>query len=177
MASTIFIAVIVFIVAFVVLVAMQPKEFVVARSKKIAASPDTVYSLINDFHSWEGWSPWAKKDPQMKTKYSGSDAGEGAVYEWWGNKDVGEGRMTILESRPTELVRIKLEFLKPFKATNEAKFTFEPQGDETNVTWAMTGDRNFFMKAMGLFLNMDKMVGPDFEKGLDQLRVLAHAKS
>jgi hypothetical protein len=125
---------------------------------------------VNDFHNWTAWSPWAKLDPAMKQTYEGAPAGTGAVSTWAGNKDVGEGRMTIIESRPSELIRIKLEFFKPFAATNTAEFTFKPAGDQTAVTWSMAGEKNFMAKAFGLFMNMDKMIGDDFEKGLANLK-------
>ena len=153
-----------------VVVALQPGAFRVVRTATMRAAPPVVFAQVNDFHNWYAWSPWAKRDPAMKLTIGGAPAGKGASYAWRGNREVGEGRMTITESRPHDLVRIKLEFLKPFAATNVAEFTFEPQGDETLVTWAMTGQKNFVMKAFCLFMNMDKMIGPDFEKGLAQMK-------
>lgn len=151
-------------------VAMQPSEMRISRSMTIAAPADAVFAQVNDFHNWQAWSPWEKLDPDMQRTYSGSDAGEGAVYHWSGNEEVGEGQMTIEESRPGELIHIKLEFLKPFAATNAAEFTFAPQGESTDVTWTMTGEKNFFCKGMCLFMDMDAMIGADFEKGLSQLK-------
>jgi hypothetical protein len=157
-------------ILFLVFIAGQPDEFKISRSAKISALPDKIFPHINDLHKWEAWSPWAKKDPACKNSYDGSPAGTSAVFAWAGNKKVGEGRMTITESRPGDLIRIKLEFLKPFKATNMAEFTFKSQGDQTVVTWSMSGKNNFFSKAFGLFVNCDKMVGGDFEKGLATMK-------
>ena len=111
----------------------------------------------------------------MKQVYEGAPAGSGAIYTWIGNKEVGEGRMTITESRPSDLVRIKLEFMKPFQATNSAEFTFKPEGNLTAVTWSMSGENNFMAKAIHLFMNMDKMIGGQFEKGLTQMKSVAEA--
>jgi hypothetical protein len=170
MLETILIVVLVIVLLFVIIVSMQPSEFRIERSAAISAPAPEVFGQVNDFHKWDGWSPWAKLDPAMKQTYEGPPAGKGAIYSWTGNKQVGEGRMTITESRPSEYVRINLEFLRPFKATNTAEFAFKPQGSETAVTWSMTGRKNFVFKAFGLFMSMDKMVGNDFEKGLAQMK-------
>src|SRR5262249_17084650 len=122
-------------------------------------------------------SPWEKLDPQLKRTFDGAAAGTGAIYSWLGNKKVGEGRMTIMESRPSDLIRIKLEFLKPFKATNTAEFTFQPQGEQTLVTWSMFGTKNFIIKAFGLLMNMDKLVGGDFERGLTNMKSVVEART
>jgi uncharacterized protein YndB with AHSA1/START domain len=160
-----------------VVIAMQPATFLVTRTTSIAAPPETVFALVNDFHRWDAWSPWAKLDPAMRTTFSGPVAGAGAVYSWIGNSDVGEGRMTVLESRPAELVRINLEFLKPFASTSITEFTFTGTGTSTGVTWTMKGDNNFLSKAMSLFMGgMDKMIGPDFDKGLAQLKAAAEGQ-
>lgn len=170
------IVVIVLIIAiFCVVVAMQPAHYTVERSTTINAPAPAVFAQVNDFHKWQAWSPWEKIDPNMKKEYSGSPMGNGAVYSWAGNKDVGEGRMTITESRPSDLIKIKLEFIKPFAATNATDFTFTPQGNSTNVKWTMTGEKNFITKAFTMFMNMDKMVGDDFEKGLLQMKLVAEA--
>jgi uncharacterized protein YndB with AHSA1/START domain len=176
MLKKIFLTLVALIVLFVVVVAMQPAAYRVERSTKIAAPPATVFPLVNDFHRWDSWSPWAKLDPGMKTTFEGPAAGAGAIYKWIGNKDVGEGQMTLLESKPNELVRIKLDFLKPFKDTSTTEFTFKPAGDQTEVAWSMSGDRNFFAKAVCMFMNMDKMVGGDFEKGLAKIKSEAEGK-
>jgi hypothetical protein len=177
MLKKILIALAIIVVVLAVIVALQPEEFRVVRSATIAAPAQTVFPQVNDFHNWEKWSPWAKLDPAMKRSYEGAPAGIGAVTTWVGNKDVGEGRMTITESRPSELIGIKLEFMKPFKATNTAEFIFKPAGDQTNVTWSMAGENNFMAKAFGLVMNMDKMIGDDFEKGLANLKSVAEAAS
>jgi hypothetical protein len=165
------------IVVFTVIVAMQPAEFRIMRSATIAAAAPVVFAQVNDFHKWEAWSPWEKLDPNMKKTYEGAPAGTGAIYAWSGNKDVGEGRMTLTESRPSELIRIILEFKRPFAATNTTEFDFKPDGSQTAVTWSMSGTNNFMAKAFGLFMNMDKLVGGDFEKGLTQLKSVAEASA
>jgi len=173
----IFFVLVAFVILFIVIVALQPAEFSVTRTAVIAAPAPAVFAQVNDFHKWAGWSPWAKLDPNMKTTYEGAPAGNGAIYSWSGNNDVGEGRMTLTESRPSELVRIKLEFKKPFEATNTTEFSFKPESDKTLVTWSMAGENNFMAKAFGLVMNMDKMVGGDFEKGLAQLKSVAEISS
>ena len=132
---------------------------------KMTAPPAAVFAQINDFHNWPAWSPWAKLDPTMKDEYSGASSGVGASYWWSGNSKVGEGRMTIEESRPNDLIRIKLAFLRPFKSTNMAHFEFKPEGNQTNLDWIMIGRHNFISKAFCMFMDMDKMIGKDFEKG------------
>src|SRR5262249_32595798 len=158
------------IAVFLVVVALQPADFKISRSTAIAAAPAEAFSQVNDFHRWENWSPWAKIDPAMKTTFDGPALGEGSAYSWSGNNKVGEGKMTVTKSQPSEQILIKLEFLRPFKATNMAEFTFKPEGPGTRVTWTMSGKKNFVAKAFQLFVNMEKMLGPDFEKGLAQLR-------
>jgi len=130
---------------------------------------------VNDFHNWEAWSPWAKLDPAAKATFEGPSTGTGAIFKWAGNKEVGEGSMTITESRPSDLIRIKLEFLRPFEATNSAEFTFKPEGNRTAVTWSMEGKNNFIAKAVCLLMNMDKMVGGQFEQGLAQMKAVVEA--
>lgn len=172
MLKKILLAVAVIILLFVIVVAMQPADFRITRSTTIAAPAETVFAHVNDFHKWDAWSPWAKLDPAMKQSYEGSAAGTGAIYTWDGNKDVGTGRMTLTESRSNELVRIKLEFLKPFAAVNDTEFTFKSEGNQTAVTWSMTGKNNFIAKAFSLIMNMDKMVGGEFEKGLASIKAI-----
>jgi hypothetical protein len=164
------IAIAVVVIAFVVIVAMQPADFRVARSASIAAEPGDVFPHVNDLHQWDAWSPWAKIDPAMKQTYEGALAGAGAIYTWNGNNKVGAGRMTITESRPNELVRIQIEFMRPFVATNNAEFSFKPEGSQTIVTWVMTGKKVFVTKAIHLFISVDRMLGGMFEKGLAQLK-------
>jgi len=170
----ILIAIAVIVIVFVVVVAMQPSEFRVARSATVSAPPPAVFAQVNDFHKWEAWNPWGKIDPAMKQTYEGP-AGVGAIYTWVGNKNVGEGRMTLTESRPSDLIRIKLEFFKPFAGTNIAEFTFKPAGNQTAVTWSMAGKNNFMAKAIHLFMNMDKMIGGQFETGLAQMKSIVEA--
>jgi hypothetical protein len=158
------------IVLLFVIVALLPSAFRVSRTATISAPAPAVFVQVNDFHKWDAWSPWAKIDPAMKQTYEGAPAGTGAIYSWNGNNNVGAGRMTLTESRPNERIQIKLEFQRPFKATNAAEFTFKEQGSQTAVTWSMTGNKNFMMKAFGLFMNMDKMIGGEFEKGLATMK-------
>jgi uncharacterized protein YndB with AHSA1/START domain len=167
----------VIVVVLVLVVALQPSTFQIARSTSIAAPPPAVFSQVNDFHKWEAWNPWGKIDPAMKHSYEGAPSGPGAIYTWTGNKEVGEGRMTITESRPSELIRVKLEFFKPFAATNTAEFTFKPEGNQTVVTWSMYGDKNFMAKAAHLFMNMDKMLGDQFDKGLASMKSVVEGTS
>lgn len=169
------IALAIIVVAFVVIVAMQPSEFRVARSATIAAPVAAVFAEVNDFRKWRTWSPYDKLDPAMKRTYGGAPAGQGAVYSWAGNGHAGEGRATIVESRPNELVRIQLDFAKPFAATSIAEFAFKPDGNRTTVEWRLAGTNNFVAKAVHLFLNMDRMVGGQFEEGLAQLKSVAEA--
>jgi hypothetical protein len=175
MFKKILIGIAVIILVFLVVVALQPADFLITRSTTITAPADVVFAQVNDFHKWDAWSPWAKLDPAMKQTYDGTPAGVGAIYSWVGNKDVGEGRMTITQSRPGELVGIKLEFLKPFAQVNNTEFALKPDGDKTAVTWSMNGTNNFMAKGFGLFMNLDKMVGGDFEKGLAQMKLVAEA--
>ena len=160
-----------------VIVAMQPSEFRIERSTTIAAPAPLVFAQVNDFHKWDAWSPWAKLDPDVKNSYEGAPAGQGAMLAWAGNSKVGEGRMTITESRPNELIRIKLEFVKPFAATNTAQFAFKPDGDRTAVTWSMFGHNNFVSRAVFLFVDMDKALGGEFEKGLASMKSVAEASA
>jgi hypothetical protein len=159
----------------IIVVAMQPADFRVMRSATVDAPPPSVFAQVNDLRSWEAWSPWAKLDPNARTTYNGPRAGLGAGSAWSGNNQVGAGRMEIIESRPNELVRLRLDFERPMKGTNIADFTFQPDGYQTRVTWAMSGQKNFLAKAFGLFVNCDKMVGDQFDKGLAQLNSMVRA--
>jgi hypothetical protein len=158
------------VVLFLVAVATRPADFRITRSATIPASPAAVFAQVNDFHNWEAWSPWAKMDPDAKAAFDGPTSGPGSMFHWAGNSKVGEGNMTITESRPNDLIRIDLEFLKPFAAKNLTEFTFKPVGDATNVTWSMSGKNNFMAKAFNLFVNCDKMVGGQFEHGLANIK-------
>jgi hypothetical protein len=163
------------IVVLLIVAALRPSDFRTERSITVSTPPAAAFAQVNDFHKWKAWNPWAKLDPAMKEAYDGPPSGVGAIYSWDGNKNVGTGRMTLTESRPVESIRIKLEFLKPFAATNTAEFTFKPNGNRTIVTWSMFGKSNFICKLMGLFMSMDKMIGSQFEKGLADLKSAAEA--
>jgi uncharacterized protein YndB with AHSA1/START domain len=175
MLETILIAFAVIIVVFVVVVAMRPSDFRVTRSATISAPAPAVFAQVNDLHKWEAWSPWAKLDPAATNSYEGPPAGTGAVVRWIGNNKVGAGSMTITESRLHELIRFRLEFLKPFKATNTAEFIFKSEGKQTTVTWSMFGKSNFISRAVGLFMDCEKMVGGQFEQGLAQMKSVVEA--
>jgi len=175
MLKIILISIAVIIVVFVVVVSLRPADFKVTRSAAIGAPPEVVFPLVNELRKWEGWSPWAKLDPNAKSTFEGPAAGVGASMAWAGNMQVGEGRMTITESRPNEFVCFRLEFIKPMAGTNTAEFTFKPEGKQTTVTWSMEGKNNFMAKAFGLFVNCDKMVGGQFEKGLESMKSLAES--
>jgi uncharacterized protein YndB with AHSA1/START domain len=155
------------------LAAMRPNSFRVERSTTIVAPAEKVFALINDFHQWAAWSPWEKLDPALKRSYGGAAAGKGAIYEWEGNSKAGTGRMEIIDAAVPSGVRIKLDFIKPFKAQNTAEFTLEPQGGSTHVSWAMFGPSPFVTKIMGVFVSMDALVGKDFEKGLAHMKAAA----
>src|SRR5687768_5531511 len=139
MLKIVLIAIAAVIVVFFIVVAVQPSDFRITRTVSISAPPASVFPHVNDLHKWEAWSPWEKIDPALKRTFEGPPAGPGAIYRWAGNNEVGEGSMTITESRPSDLIRMKLEFLKPFAAQNDVQFTFQPESDQTTVTWTMTG--------------------------------------
>ena len=161
------------IVITLILAVTKPDSFSIARSATINAPPEKVFSLINDFHQWRGWSPWENKDPNLKRTYSGAERGKAAVYAWEGNKNVGSGRMEILEATPSSKVVIKLDFFTPFEGHNTAEFTMLPQGNTTNVHWVMHGPSRFITKVMQVFFSFDKMIGKDFESGLASMKNLA----
>ena len=175
MLKKILIALAVIAIVVVGVVAMQPSEFRVVRTATIAAPAPVVFAQVNDFRKWQAWSPYERLDPAMKRIYEGAPAGTGAIYTWAGNNEVGEGRTTITESRPSDLIRIKLEFVRPFSATNTAEFTFKPEGNQTAVTWSLAGKKNFTAKAVHLFMNMDRMVGGQFEEGLARMKSVVEA--
>lgn len=169
------VAIVAALIGFLGFVATRPAAFRIQRSAVIKAKPETIFGFIDDFHRWTAWSPWEKKDPAMQRQFGGSASGKGATYAWQGNKDVGEGRMEIVESAPHGSLKIQLVFIKPFAANNMAEFTLTPAGDETEVHWAMYGPQPYVAKVMGLFLNMDKMIGKDFEAGLAALKASAES--
>lgn len=163
---------------------MQPKIFSISRSISLNKTPANVYPLIEDLKHWDSWSPWAEKDPGMKKDFSEPSSGPGAFYSWHGNKEVGQGKMTIIETEQDKSISIELDIKKPFEAHNQVFFSLQDSGPGkqaenhpsnnlgTLATWSMSGRQNFFMRAMSLFLNMDKMVGSDFETGLRSLKAL-----
>lgn len=166
------VAVVMTIGGILVYAATRPDSFRVERSATIKAPPDKIFGLIAELQGWTAWSPYEKKDPDMKRTFSGPASGKGAVYEWVGNKNVGQGRMEIVEATPPSKIAIKLDFLKPFEGHNTAEFTMTPAGDNTTVTWAMYGPSPYVAKVMGTVLDMDKMIGRDFEAGLAALKTV-----
>jgi hypothetical protein len=159
----------VLVLLFIVIVT-RPEEFRVSRSATMAATQSAVFAQVNDFHKWEAWSPWAKLDPDAKTSFEGPSSGTGSVFRWDGDKNVGQGSMTIVDSRPNDLVRIKLDFLRPFVGTNDVTFNFKPEGERTAVTWMMAGKNNFVGKAISLVFDCEKMSGGMFEQGLANMK-------
>ncbi len=177
MVKKLLLAVLVVVVVFVLFVATRPSAFRIERTAAVAAPPAMVYAQVADFHRWSAWSPWAHLDPQMEVQFTGAPSGVGAVYQWNGNDKVGQGRMTIETARPGEQIGIKLEFMKPWAQTNRTDFLLKPEAGGTRVAWVMTGTNDFVGKAFGVFMNMDKMVGGDFEKGLASLRTVSEDAS
>ena len=173
MIKKILITLVVLIAAFAGYVAMQPDELLIQRQATIAAPPGAVFEQVNDLKKWDGWSPWAKMDPNAKIDFEGPAAGKDAAFTWSGNDQIGEGRMTIVESRPADLVDIKVDFTKPFENTSSSKFEFKPEANQTQVTWSMGGKQNFIEKAMCIVFNGKKMIGDEMEKGLSNLKTLA----
>lgn len=173
MLKKILLALVAVVIAVIAFAATRPDDFHVERTASVQAPPEAIFLLVNDLHRWDEWSPWAKLDPNAKNTFEGAPTGVGSAMSWAGNSDVGEGRMTITESNPSSLVRMKLEFLKPFESTSMAEFTFKGEGPQTVVTWSMNGRNNLMAKVIGLFMNCDKMVGEQFEKGLAQMKAIA----
>lgn len=174
MLKKILLVLLVLIVGFVGFVATRPGEFKVERSSLMSAPPEFVYAQVADFHKWGNWSPWEKLDPGMKRTLEG-ESGVGATYAWAGNDKAGEGKMTITDALPPERVVLKLEFIKPWTSTCTTTFGFAPEGAGTRTTWTMVGKNDFMGKAMGVFMNMDSMVGQDFERGLAGLNAASTA--
>ncbi len=173
MIKKIAIAVVVLLAALLIYAATQPDTFRIQRATSIKAPPERIFAVLNDFLRWDAWSPWEKKDPAMKRTFSAVTSGKGAVYAWEGNRDVGQGRMEIAESVAPSKVAIKLDFVKPFETHNIVEFTLEPKGDSTNVTWTMNGPMPYVSKLITVFVNMDSMVGKDFETGLANLKAIS----
>lgn len=153
-----------------ILAATRPDTFKVERSLSMQASPEKIFALIGEFRQWESWSPWEKKDPAMQRQFSELTSGKGTSYAWDGNKDVGKGSMTITEATAPSRLVLDLDFEKPFAAHNMVTFTLTPDGDATSVKWTMEGPVPYFAKIVHLFLNMDAMVGKDFEAGLANMK-------
>ena len=170
-----YILVILLLLALVVVIfaATKPNDFLVRRSISIHALPERVFALIADFRRWPKWSPWENLDPNMKKTLSGAEMGTGAIYEWDGDKKAGAGRMEIVDTNPPSAIEIKLSFFRPFRAENKTRFTLVPAGDGTNVMWEMSGTNNLVLKIMGIVMNMDKLIGRDFEKGLAAMKAEA----
>jgi hypothetical protein len=164
-----------FCALFCLAVSLQPARYEVVRTKMVTAPPRPIFDQVNTLRKWPAWSPWSTLDPNMKESYEGPPSGVGAKYSWDGNSDVGAGQMTITESDPNRKIKIKLEYTKPFVETKDAEFTFLPEGQQTVVTWSLSGQSHFFAKAYGLFRSVDTMVGGDFEKGLDRLKAISEA--
>lgn len=152
--------------------ATRPDEFRVERAASMKAPPEKIYRLISDFREWPRWSPWEKVDPGMKRTLSGAPSGVGAAYAWDGDGNVGKGRMEIIEAAPPSRVAIKLDFEQPLEGHHVAEFALRPAGDSTSVTWAMHGRNGFMGKLIGVFMDMDRMIGDKFEAGLADLKAL-----
>jgi uncharacterized protein YndB with AHSA1/START domain len=173
MIKTIAIALALLISAVLIYAATKPDSFRIERSTTIKAPPEKIFALINDFHQWEGWSPWEKIDPALKRTYAGAASGKGAVYEWSGNEDIGQGRMEIVESLPASKVTLNLDFITPFAAHNNVDFTLTGQGDTTTLTQAMYGPSPYISKLMTIFFSMEKMVGGKYDEGLANIKAIA----
>ncbi|MBU2582103.1 MAG: SRPBCC family protein [Alphaproteobacteria bacterium] len=164
---------------FAIYIAVLPSEFSVARSTTIAAAPEAVFQHVNDLKKWDAWSPWAKRDPNAKAEFEGPENGKGAVFKWDGNQDVGKGSMTIAESIPPRGIEIKLDFIEPFPGTSDVGFEFEPVDNATKVTWSMAGEQGYLERAMCTLmgLDMDEMIGKDYETGLANLKRVVEGAS
>jgi len=174
---TVLVVAIVAVAAVLGYAATRSNTFRIERAVNIQAPPETIFPFINDFRNWSAWSPWEKMDPALKRNYAGPPSGPGAVYEWEGNKKVGKGRMEITDAPAPSRIAIKLDFLRPFEAHNVAEFTLASRGATTDVTWAMHGPSLFIGKVMGVFVDMDRMVGKDFETGLANLKAVAERQA
>ncbi|MGE0736821.1 MAG: SRPBCC family protein [Alphaproteobacteria bacterium] len=171
--TTIVIIVVIAIAGILILAATKPSIFRVERAARIAAPPEKIFPLIDDFRNWTQWSPWEERDPALKRTYSGAAKGVGTVYAWEGNRKVGAGRMEITESVPVSKIVLKHDFLKPMKAHHTTEFVLQPDGNATNVTWSMYGPAAFMTKIMQVFMDMDRMVGKDFDTGLANMKAAA----
>lgn len=164
------------IAALLAFAATRPDTYAVSRSTTIAAAPETVHAIVDDFHQFPQWSPWQKLDPAMQVTFEGPARGVGAIYRWSGNKEAGKGRMEIVESVPARKVGMDLEFIEPFASKARTDIEIAPAPGGSTVTWHMRGDSNFLTKLMSVFVSMDAMIGKDFEEGLANLKRLAEQK-
>ena len=177
MLKKILIALAAIIAIFLIVVALQPSEFHFERTATMAAPPATVFDQVNDFHKWDAWSPWAKLDPSAKITFEGPPSGTGTIMTWAGNNQVGEGKMTLTESRPNDLVKINVDIVKPMEGSSASEFAFKPEGDQTAVTWSMSGRHNFLGKAMCLVMNGKKMMSDIMDKGLANMKSVVEGAS
>lgn len=161
--------------SFVALILLQPSDYQITRTTTIAAPAQDVFAQIDDFHRWQAWSPWAERDPKAKASFEGPASGKGAVFAWSGNNEVGEGRMTLTESQPGALVKIRTDFVKPFVGSSYSDFTLKPAGEGTALTWSMSGQNDFIGKAICLFVSMDKVLGGEMAKGLAGIKRITEA--
>lgn len=174
--STFFLVLGLGIAGLLVYAATRPGTFEVRRAITITAPAETIFAIVNDFHTWAQWSPYDERDPDMKRLFSGASEGVGAIYEWNGNKQVGQGRIEIVEIvRPTR-ISMTLDMIRPFPASNHVHYTFQQTGADTRVVWALQGPSPYLSRLIGLFMNMDRMVGSDFETGLARLKALAEGR-
>ncbi len=171
--KSVLVVIVLVVAGFLIYAATRPDTFRVQRTASIKAPPEKIYPLITDLNAWRGWSPYEKKDPAMQRKVSGAATGKGAQYEWSGDRNVGKGRMEIVDVQPASKVVIKLDFIEPFEAHNTAQFDLAGKGETTDVTWAIYGPCPFLSKVMGIFFDMDRMIGKDFEEGLASLKAVA----
>ena len=177
MLKKILIALAAIIAIFLIVVALQPAEFHVERTAAMAAPAATVFDQVNDFHKWDAWSPWAKLDPNAKITFEGPPSGTGTIMTWAGNNQVGEGKMTLTESKPNELVKINVDIVKPMEGSSATEFAFKPEGDQIAVTWSMSGHHNFLGKAMCLVMNGKKMMSDIMDKGLANMKSVVEGAS
>jgi hypothetical protein len=175
MMQKIFIGLIATIGSLIALVLLQPSDYRVSRTMVMSAPAPDIFAQIDDLRRWQAWSPWATRDPKAKASFDGPASGKGAVFAWSGNNEVGEGRMTLTESRPAEAVRIRTDFVKPFVGTSYSDFSLKPEGGGTAVSWTISGENDFIAKAICLFVSMDKVLGGEMEKGLASMKQLVEA--
>lgn len=176
MLKRLLIGIVLLIAAFLVVVWFQPDNYRLTRSTTIMAPAEAVFARVNDLRQWDDWSPWAKLDPNAKVSFEGPPAGRSAMFHWSGNSKIGAGTMTITDSKPNERVATRTDFVKPFEGTSDAEFIFSGTGNQTSVIWTMTGKQDFIAKAMCLFMPMETMLGPEFEKGLAALKDVSERK-